>query len=83
MKALASVALPPAVATCTPTGPTPCAGAVAVIWVSLSTVKLVAGVPPRVTAVAPVSAEPWIVTLVPPAVEPVAGVMDVSAGAAT
>ena len=50
----------------TSTVPVP-AGALAVIWESLSTVKLVAGAAPKSTAVALVKYEPVIVTGVPPA----------------
>lgn len=42
----------------------------AVIWVSLLTVKLVAFAPPRVTAVAPVKEAPEMTMLVPPFVVP-------------
>ena len=42
----------------------------AVIWVPLTTVKLVAAVVPKSTAVAPVKPVPVIVTEVPPAVGP-------------
>ena len=57
------------------------AGTVAVMDVSLTTVKLVAAVPPIVTALAPVKPEPARVTAVPPASGPVAGVIDVTVGA--
>ena len=65
------------------TVPAACAGAVAVIWVALSTVKLAAGVPPNDTALAPVSPVPVTVTLVPPAVVPDVGLTLVTVGAAT
>jgi hypothetical protein len=55
-------------------------GAVAVIWVSLSSVKLLAAVDPNLTAVAPLNALPVIVTVVPPAVGPEEGLMLVTAG---
>ena len=55
--------VPPPV-TETSTTPVP-AGTTAVISVSLTTVKLVAGVAPNSTAVAPVKHEPVIVTVVP------------------
>ncbi len=76
-------AVPPAVVTETVTAPAACAGAVAVICVALLTVKLVAGVLPKVTAVAPVRFVPVIVTLVPPVVGPDVGLMLVTVGAAT
>ena len=57
--------VPPAVVTVTPTIPVP-AGAVAVILVLETTVKLVAGVEPKVTAVAPVKLVPVMVMVVPP-----------------
>nr|MCA1071701.1 hypothetical protein [Delftia acidovorans] len=59
------------------------AGAVAVIWVVLLTVKPVAAVAPKVTAVAPVKFVPVRVTEVPPAVGPAVGEMDDTVGAAT
>ena len=45
------------------------------------TVKLVAGVLPNSTAVAPLKPVPLMVTEVPPAVVPLAGLMPVTAGA--
>ena len=57
------------------------AGVVAVIEVSLTTVRLVAGAPPMVTAVAPVKPVPVMVTAVPPANVPDAGEMLVNVGA--
>ena len=59
------------------------AGAVAVIWVALLTVKLVAAVAPKVTAVVPLKPEPVMVTVVPPADVPVAGEMPLTVGAET
>ena len=56
------------------------AGAVAVIWVEETTVKLVAAVVPKVTAVAPVNVAPVMVTVVPPSVEPERGVTAVRVG---
>ena len=47
------------------------------------TLKVVAGVPPKLTAVAPVRLVPAIVTLVPPPVGPDVGVRLVIVGAAT
>ena len=74
------VPVPPGVVTCTFTAPAACAGVVAVIEVALFTVKLVAAVPPKVTAVAPVKFVPVMVTLVPPAVGPVFGDTVVTVG---
>ena len=77
----APVALVPLpVVTRTLTVPVP-AGDVAVIEVALLTVKLAAGVAPKLTALAPVKSVPVIATLVPPAAGPVAGEMEVTAGA--
>ena len=59
--------MPPGVVTVMSTVPAEPAGAVAVIWVALLTVKLVALVAPNLTAVAPVKLVPVIVTVVPPA----------------
>ena len=65
--------VPPVVVTVMSTVPAVPAGEVAVIWVSLSTVKLCAGVLPKLTAVAPVKPVPVIVTVVPPVVGPAVG----------
>ena len=73
--------MPPAVVTVTSTVPVP-AGAVAVIWVAELTVKPVALVAPNFTAVAASKLVPVIVTVVPPAVGPDVGEIDVTAGAA-
>jgi hypothetical protein len=59
------------------------AGVVAAIWVSSVTVKLVAAVPPMVTAVAPVKLVPVMVMLVPPAVGPDEGETVLMVGPAT
>ena len=59
--------VPAGVVTVTSTVPVP-AGLSAVIVVSLTTVRFVAGVVPKSTAVAPVKLVPVIVTRVPPAV---------------
>ncbi|HEU0315704.1 MAG TPA: hypothetical protein VFR49_00155, partial [Solirubrobacteraceae bacterium] len=64
----------------TSTVPDP-AGAVAVIWVDPSTVKAAAGAAPNLTAVAPRRLAPAIVTVVPPAAGPEAGVRPVTVGA--
>ena len=61
--------VPPGVVTVMSTGPGVPAGAVAVMAVSEVTAK-VAGVPPKVTAVAPARPVPVTVTAVPPAVGP-------------
>ena len=53
------------------------------IDVALTTVTLVAAVPPMVTLVAPVKFVPVIVTLVPPEVVPELGEMLLTVGAAT
>ena len=76
------MAVPPGVVTATDVAPAPPAGVTAVIWVSPVTVKLVAALPPKVTALAPVRPVPVIVTLVPPAVDPELGVALVIVGAA-
>ena len=65
--------------TVTSTVPVP-AGEVAVIWVAESTVKPAAAVEPNLTAVAPVKLLPEIVTVVPPLVEPLFGLIDVMLG---
>ena len=53
------------------------------IDVALLTVKPVAGVAPKVTAVAPEKLVPVIVTVVPPDAGPAVGLIEVSVGAAT
>ena len=73
--------MPPPVVTVTSTVPVP-AGDVAVIWVAELTVKPVAGVAPKFTALAPVKLVPVIVTVVPPPVGPAVGERDVTVGAA-
>ena len=65
----------------TSTVPVP-AGEVAVTDVELSAV-IVPGVPPKSTAVAPDRFVPVTVTLVPPPVGPVVGLMAVTAGGGT
>jgi hypothetical protein len=54
-----------------------------VICVALFTVNVVADVAPNFTAVAPVKFVPVMVTLVPPAVGPLAGLTLLTVGAAT
>lgn len=79
--AFCRVPVPPEVVTATATAPAERAGAVAVIWVELFTVKLEAAVPPNVTAVAPVKSMPVIVTVVPPFVVPLGGLRLETVGA--
>ncbi|OWG15639.1 hypothetical protein KDK82_3132 [Delftia sp. K82] len=74
--------VPPAVVMRTSTVPVP-AGAVAVICVALLTVKPVAAVAPKVTAVAPERLVPVMTTEVPPAAGPAVGETEVTVGAAT
>ena len=66
------LAVPPGVVTFSVTDPVP-AGDTAVTSVALTTVKRVAAVVPKATAVAPVRLVPVIVTVVPPAVGPSIG----------
>ena len=75
------VLTPPGVVMVMSTMPLP-AGAVAVIWVGLSGVKLIAEALPNWTSVASVRSVPVIVTVVPAASGPDAGLMPVTAGAA-
>ena len=63
------------------TAPAVPAGVVQVMEVALTTVTIVAAVPPMVTPVAPVKSVPVRVTLVPPAVVPLVGLMAVTVGA--
>jgi hypothetical protein len=74
--------VPPGVVTVTSTVPALPGGAVAVICVAPFTVKVVAGIVPNLTAVAPERAVPVIVTLVPPAAGPEAGLTPVTVGPA-
>ena len=66
----------------TSTVPDP-AGAVAVICVALLTVKPVAAVAPKVTAVAPDKLVPVMITVVAPDAGPVVGEIEVTVGAPT
>jgi hypothetical protein len=75
------VEVPLGVVTVMSTVPAARAGDVAVIWLSERTVKLLAAVPPKETALAPVKLLPVMVTTVPPAVVPDVGEMPVTAGA--
>ena len=65
--------VPEGAVTLTSTAPGMLGGATAVIWVAESTLKLVASVAPKETAVAPVRSSPVIVTAVPPAAGPFLG----------
>jgi hypothetical protein len=82
VKSDAPVPVPPGVVTCTSTAPAACAGVTALIEVALVTVNR-AAVPPNETAVAPVNCLPVMVTLVPPAVDPLSGDTAVTVGAGT
>ena len=77
MKSAVSALVPAGMVTKTLARPAAWAGVVAVIVVSLITVKFVK-VPPMFTAVAPVKFVPVIVTLPPPTVLPMVGEMAVS-----
>ena len=72
--------VPPGDVTVTSTTCGALAGAVAVIVVSLVTVKLNTGVTPNITAVAPVKLEPVMVSIVPPTVGPDVGLALVTVG---
>ena len=72
--------VPPGVVTVTSTVPADCAGSTAVMLVALLTVKVVAVVDPKLTAVAPVRLVPVIVTGVPPPVGPAVGATCVTVG---
>ena len=71
--------VPAGVVTVMSTVPAP-AGLVAVIWVSESTVMAAALAVPKATLVAPVKPLPEIVTVVPPAGAPVAGLTEFTIG---
>ena len=75
------VDVPPTVVTLTSTVPVP-AGDVAVICVAELTVKLLAAVAPKVTAVAPENPVPVIVTDVPPVAGPDVGEIAATVGSA-
>src|SRR5690348_9933938 len=76
------VLVPPGPVTVTSTGPVVPAGAVAVIWVLLVAVNVVAGFAvPKLTAVAPPKPVPVIVTDVPPVAGPEVGLTPVTVGA--
>ena len=73
---------PTGVVTARLTVPAAWAGAVAVIVPSLTTVTLVAAVPPNVTPVAPVKLLPVRVIVLPPAGSTAAGLTELTIGAA-
>jgi len=73
--------VPPGAVTKTLAVPALPAGVVAVMLVELTTVTLVAAVPPRAIAVAPVKLVPVMVMVVPPACEPLVGEILVTVGA--
>ena len=72
---------PDAVTTTMSTGPAPLAGDVATMDVSDTTVNVVAATDPNLTADAPEKFEPVIVTDVPPAIGPTAGLTPATTGA--
>ena len=73
--------VPPSVVTSTLAVPVAAAGVVAIIVEALITVNALTGDPPTVTLLAPQRFAPVIVMVVPPASGPIAGLMDVTAGA--
>ena len=77
------VTLPAGVVTAIVTGPAACAGVTAVRVVALETLNDVTGVPPKLTAVAPVKFVPVRVRVVPPAVAPTFGETAVIVGGGT
>ncbi len=72
--------MPPAVVTVTSTVPVRWVGSMAVICVGDTTEKLLAGTPPKDTAVAPKRFVPLMVTLLPPLLVPLLGLSDVTVG---
>jgi hypothetical protein len=74
------VDVPPGVVTVISTVPRDPAGDCALIEAGPLTLKLVAGVDPKRTAVAPVKFAPVIVTAVPPVVEPDEGLTALTVG---
>ena len=83
MNSVLAALVPPGVVTRMLFAPAVPAGVVQVADVAEATLTLVQAAPPTVMAVAPVKSVPVIVMAVPPAVEPVLGITDVTAGAAT
>lgn len=81
MKALDFVALPALVVTVIATTPARCAGAVVVRVVGLTIVRFAAAMPSKEAVASTAKPVPWMVTLVPPTVEPLSGLMLVIAGA--
>jgi hypothetical protein len=72
---------PPGAVTVTSTGgPVEPGGESAVMVVSVTAMTLVAGTPPKSTAVAPVNPDPVMVTGVSPVVKPVAGLTSLTTG---
>src|SRR5437763_11500503 len=72
--------VPQELVTVTSTGPAASAGVLAVIKVGESTVKLVAGVEPNLTSVAPMKSVPEMITVAPPLAGPFLGFTRVTAG---
>jgi hypothetical protein len=79
---LSELSVPPGVVILIGTVPTRCSGVTASTSVSLTTVKLVAGVVPNFTVVVPMRPVPVMATLPPPAVTPVVGNTTVGVGTA-
>jgi len=77
----ATALVPPGVVTWTSTAPAACAGLVIFSWVADTTVTAVPAVPAKVAFVAPVNFEPVTVTIVAPAIGPLAGDTAVIVGA--
>jgi len=74
---------PPGLLTVTLAMPIEAIGLTAVIWVAELTVKVLAGIDPKSTAIAVVNPVPLIVTDVPPVAGPIMGLMPVTDGVAT
>ena len=74
--------VPVGVVTATSTAMPVPAGLIAVIWVSLSTVKALAGVLSKLTSVAPVNPLPVMTMVSPPAADPLVGESPVTCGSA-
>ncbi len=72
--------VPPGPVTTISVTPAACGGETATMLVAELALKLVAGVPANVTAVAPVKFVPVIVTVVPPLVLPEVGLTAVTVG---
>jgi hypothetical protein len=72
--------VPEGVVTKMSTEPEAPAGATAVILVEEDTLTLVAGTVPKSTLVAPLKLVPLMVTVVPPAIGPLVGEIEVTAG---